>query len=159
MLKLNVGFNRKVGEAHYGSRGASVNLELELDSTLVADGDRLKDRIRQMFLLAKASVDEKLEEGRPNPGANSNGANGNGHSNGNGRHPDASQRKSSGRRATVSQVRAIHAIADGQGVDLDDLLRDRYGVGQAEDLTISQASALIDELKSQTNGNGSGGRR
>ncbi|MBA4015745.1 MAG: hypothetical protein C0483_01010 [Pirellula sp.] len=35
----------KVGEANYGSRDASVNLELELDSSLVGAPDRLKERI------------------------------------------------------------------------------------------------------------------
>lgn len=35
MLKLNVGFTNEVGEANYGSRGAAVNLELKLDSSLV----------------------------------------------------------------------------------------------------------------------------
>jgi len=30
-VKVNVGFSRKIGEAHYGSRGASVYVELELD--------------------------------------------------------------------------------------------------------------------------------
>ena len=53
MLKLNVGFNRKTGEANYGSRGAAVNLELELESSLVGDPDRLKERIRQLFAMAK----------------------------------------------------------------------------------------------------------
>jgi hypothetical protein len=28
-MKLNVGLSRKVGEPNYGSRGASVNLELD----------------------------------------------------------------------------------------------------------------------------------
>ncbi|MCE9607598.1 MAG: hypothetical protein K8U03_22145 [Planctomycetia bacterium] len=32
MLKLNVGFTKKIGEANYGSRGATVNPELELNS-------------------------------------------------------------------------------------------------------------------------------
>ena len=60
VLNLNVGFNRKAGEPNYGSRGASVNLELELDSGLDADPDRLKDRVRFLFGLAKNSVDEEL---------------------------------------------------------------------------------------------------
>ncbi len=71
MLKLNVGFTKKVGEANYGSRGAAVNLELELDSTLVGDTDRLKERIRHLFGLAKASVDEELAAGGQ-PGTNGN---------------------------------------------------------------------------------------
>ena len=56
-LKLNVGLSRKVGEPNYGSRGASVNLELELDSAIVSEPDRLQERIRQMFHLAKDSID------------------------------------------------------------------------------------------------------
>ena len=32
MIKLNAGFSRKVGEPNYGSRGASVNVELELEN-------------------------------------------------------------------------------------------------------------------------------
>ena len=40
-LKLNVGLNRKVGEQNYGSRGASVNVEMELESSLVGEPSRL----------------------------------------------------------------------------------------------------------------------
>ena len=36
-LKLNAGLSRKVADGNYGSRGASVNIELELDSGLVDD--------------------------------------------------------------------------------------------------------------------------
>ena len=37
MLKLSTGFSRKVGEPNFGSRGASVNLEIEIDSAITQD--------------------------------------------------------------------------------------------------------------------------
>lgn len=152
MLKLNVGLSRKVGEANYGSRGASVHLELEVESALAGDPSTLQDRIRSMFRLARASVDEELAgsdstNGHVNTsqGHHSSGGNGNG------------ARRTNGRHATASQVRAIHAIANRQRLDLIGELRDRYGVEQPEDLSIGEASELIDSIKPQTNGNG--GRR
>ena len=39
MLKLNAGISRKVGEPNYGSRGATVHLELEVESHLIQDPD------------------------------------------------------------------------------------------------------------------------
>jgi hypothetical protein len=144
MLKLNVGFNRKVGEANYGSRGASVNLELEYDSALASDPERLKERIRHLFGLAKASVEEELN-GQAAPAGNGHSANANGH------------RRNNGRRATASQVRALHAIADRQHLDLANVLQERFTVSQAEDLSITEASELIDSLKGA--GNGAGGSR
>ena len=35
MMKINIGFNRKVGEANFSSRVGSVNLEIEVESGLV----------------------------------------------------------------------------------------------------------------------------
>jgi hypothetical protein len=63
MLKVNAGFARKMGEANYGSRGASVNVELELESHLVNDPDGLLRRIRELFELARKSVDAELTSG------------------------------------------------------------------------------------------------
>ncbi len=60
MLKLNAGFSRKVGEPNYGSRGAVVNLELEVESSLINDPEALTGRIRSLFDLARRSVDEEL---------------------------------------------------------------------------------------------------
>lgn len=141
MLKLDVGVSKKIGEANYGSRGASVNLQLELDSGLVGDAGRLQEKIRQLFVLAKASVDEELAG---NAQANQHASNGN----------DNGQRRGSGRHATASQVRALRAIADRQGLNLSGLLADRYALSDPSALSITEASALIDELKATANGNG-----
>lgn len=151
MLKLNVGLSRKVGEANYGSRGASVHLELEVESTLATDAKTLQDRIRSLFHLARSSVDEELAS---HASASSPATNGqtNGHS-GNGKVNGAT--RPTARPATTSQVRAIHAIAGRLGLDLMGELRTRYGVGFPEQLSITQASELIDALKAQPAGSGS----
>ena len=161
-MKLNVGLSRKVGEPNYGSRGASVNLELELDNSLVEQPERLRDRIRQLYQLAKASVDEELNgtgqqpvlgngQGNNHPLDQNNGRgldqyrmNGNGSSNGNGRSTDGG----GPRQATSSQVKAIHAIASRNRIDVGRLVKDRFSVQRPDDLSISDASTLIDELKS-----------
>jgi hypothetical protein len=57
-LKLNIGLSRKVGEANYGSRGASVNMEVEIESALAGEPDKLHDKIRKMFTLVRNSLEE-----------------------------------------------------------------------------------------------------
>ena len=153
-MKLNVGLSRKVGEPNYGSRGASVNLELELDNSLVEQPDRLRERIRQLYQLAKASVDEELNgvDHQPPNGSGSGidqyRMNGNGSSNGNGR----SSNGHGPRQATSSQVKAIHAIAGRNRIDVARLVQDRFSVQRPDDLSISDASTLIDELKAAQTG-------
>ena len=151
MLKLNAGFSRKVGEANYGSRGASVHVELEVESNLVNDPEALMGRIRKLFDLARRSVDEELANGHPNqaqPGAG--GDRGRGHS-------DHAERPV--RTATTSQIRAIRAIARQQQLDADRLANDRFRVNSLEELSVREASDLIDELKNgQTTGRTGGGR-
>jgi hypothetical protein len=44
-------------------------------------------------------------------------------------------------------VKAIRAIASRHEVDLDGLLHDEYGVTRPEELTLAQASRVIDLLK------------
>jgi hypothetical protein len=168
MLKLNVGFSRKVGEANYGSRGASVNLELELESMLVGEPAALHERIRALFRMARASVDEELGGHASGATANGQAHGANGHEGGSeGAARDGGQhsghRSGSGngwgrpgrRGASTSQVRAIHAIANRQQIDLTQQLQSRFGVDRPDDLSVSQASELIDALKSQTDDGGS----
>ena len=146
-MTLNVGLSRKVGEANYGSRGATVNFAVELEHSLVREPDQLRDKVRYLFGLAKEAVEEELNSHDRQDGHGDNG-----------HHDNGSQRQSNGRPATTSQVRAIHAIANRNRVDLDGRLRDEFGVSKPDDLSIGQASELIDDLKSQTNGAVAGGR-
>lgn len=148
-MRLNVGLSRKVGEPNFGSRGASVNLDLELDSALVAEPGRLQERIRQLFALVRISLKEELNgigndqpvhhDPTPPPQAPPPHSNGNGGSHNGG-----------DRSATPAQVKAIYAITRQQAVNLDELLGNRYGVRRPNDLTLRQASALIDSLKSSS---------
>jgi hypothetical protein len=57
MIRLNVGLSRKIGQANYGSKGGSVNLEVE-----VADLDhtKLRESIHKLFSLAKQSLEDEL---------------------------------------------------------------------------------------------------
>lgn len=154
-LKLNVGLSRKVGQPDYGSRGASVNIELELDAAAVAQPERLHDQIRELYDLARISIDEELGGSSHHPAYDDTPQHtGNGRGNGHGgdsgerRPPQGSASGSgNGRQATQSQCRAIRTIAGRQRIDLAGLLRERFGVGQLEDLSLREASSLIDELK------------
>jgi hypothetical protein len=53
------------------------------------------------------------------------------------------------RQATEAQIRAVRAIASKAGVQLASELEARFGVGTPSQLSLSQASQLIDDLKSQ----------
>jgi len=59
-LTLNVGLSRKVADNNYGSRGASINVELEVESAVANEPGKLKDRIRQIFGLVRESLVEEL---------------------------------------------------------------------------------------------------
>jgi hypothetical protein len=151
MLKLNVGLSKKIGEANYGSRGASVNLELECDSGLASDPERLRERIRHPFGVAKASVEEELASHAANCDATAAPGSSNGVHQTNGHGRDGA------RRATASQAPALLAVAKRLSLDATNVVQSRYGVDTPQDLSITEASELIDHLKSR--GSGAGSRR
>ena len=150
MLKLNIGFNRKVGEANYGSRGASVNLEIEVESGLVREPEKLQAKIDYLFRQAKASVDAQLNgNGQAEPAANAStpNHNGNGHApastNGNG-HTNGSHRASEKQMNFVNQLaRGIRGL----GIRRLESLTDRMFGKPLADLSSFEASSLIDQLK------------
>jgi len=147
-LTLTVSQSKKIGEPNFGSKGASVTLQIEVDSSLASNPSQLQQQIRELFQQSRAAVEQELfgrdaAPAEPRNGSPPANGNGNGH-------------RSNGRRATQSQVRAIHAIANRQKTNLVPLLSQRFQVGRPEDLSISEASNLIDSLKSEPVGNGGG---
>ena len=130
MLKINIGHSRKIGEPNYGSRGASVHFEVEVDHGLVEQPQALRQKIRELFVQAQAAVREELH------GPETNGT----------QRPATNGHQRPQRMATSSQVRAIHAIANRQRMNLSELLQE-LGIGRLEELSIGSASELIDRLK------------
>jgi hypothetical protein len=117
-LKLNVAISRKIGQPNYGSRGATVGLELDIDAELIEKPRQLHAQISRLFRLARASVDRELDI-------------------------DEFARLPRDRRATPAQLRALRAIARKRQVDLTAELNRRFDVSSPSDLTIEQASRLI----------------
>jgi len=148
MIKLNCGFSRKVGEANYGSRGASVNLELELATDAASDANALHDQIKRTFALAKKAVDDELNgqiapaeppvrANVPVRGADGNGGNGDG-------------QPANGSAASTKQVKLIMNLGRTRKMNVSVIERrcqETCGVGDVYGLTKSQASAVIDRLK------------
>ena len=151
MIKVNAGISRKVGESNYGSRGASVNVELELDSSSAADPQQLQLKIKQLFRMAKVAVDEEL--GLTNGQSATAGEQENGHV----AHSPSTQPASNGsprptngstpvRAATEAQMRAIRTICGKLNIDPQHEVVAKFHC-TLEELTLPNASAWIDELK------------
>ena len=133
MITLNAGLSRKVGEPNYGSRGATVNLQLEVESSLVNDPEALMSRIRRLFQLARQAVDEELTQNAQNTPTQSQGA-----GQGNGYRP-----------ATTAQLRAIRALANRLGITPENVRP--HTITNLDQLSLQEASTLIDELKARAN--------
>jgi hypothetical protein len=153
-LSLNVGLSKKVGLPDFGSLGAQCHVQLELESSLLeTDLERFHQHVRRAYLACAQAVHEELARQLPTsqlvngsaaahaPSGTKPAANG-----------QPARRTSAARKATQSQVRAIQAIASRQEVDLERLLSRRFRATSAAELSITQASQLIDELKGLAHG-------
>jgi hypothetical protein len=161
-IKVNVGLSQKIGQPDYGSLGATCHVEFEADSHLLQnDLDGFHRHVANAFVACKQAVQDELSRhqhgsvaqtidvaGSRHASGRSNG-HANGHING--------QRRSTARKATVSQVRAIESIANRLQLDLTQWLQSKYGLRLPGELSISDASAAIDDLKASTNGSQKGG--
>ena len=145
MIKLNVGACRKVSDNHYGSKGGNVNIELELDSSLALDSQKLRDHIRKLFDLANASLEEELQ-GTTEPASveelryqrNDDSFNGNGAGNAVSVPPV--------RYASEKQLALIQGLIRKSKIPFQPLLGE-CKVSSFNELTVQQASRMIESLK------------
>ncbi|QDT16636.1 hypothetical protein [Alienimonas californiensis] len=157
MLKLNAGLSRKVGLPAYGSKGAMVNVEVELSADLLKDHERLRRQVRGIFGVIRETVDAELgvkpggsgddsQEERWRPVNGPRGSNGSSARNGSTTNGSMTNGRGS-LPCTEKQVRALHAFSRKAGVELTEELRRRFGLTTAEELSRRQASEAIDRLK------------
>lgn len=153
-VKLSIGLSKKLGLPDYGSLGASCNVEVELDNSLISEHDKLQQHVRRAYVACAQAVNDELARQRtpangaasPNKPANDNPSNG---KQGNGTAEPRNGHGNGARGATQSQVRALHAIAKDQGLNLNEFLREHFEVRKPEELSIKQASQAIDKLKNK----------
>ena len=148
-LTLNVGLSRKVGLPHYGSLGASCNVQVELEASLLqCDLESFHRHVRSAYAACAQAVKEELarhqhpddETHSLAPATSGNTAGDNG----------KNGKSSPARPATQSQVRAIHSLAQRQGVDVAQMLCEQFGVADPAELKLREASHVIGALQSRS---------
>ncbi|WP_397570413.1 hypothetical protein [Schlesneria sp. T3-172] len=156
-MTIKVGLAKKLGQPDFGSLGASCDIELELDGAMLFhDLSGLHEKIQQAYLACRQAVNDELagQTRKSETPSTTKAIQTNGQVPvGTPDSPSGSNRHAvtgKSRAATASQVRALHAIATRQGFALADRLKDQYQVFRAEDLSIAQASRLIDDLNQST---------
>jgi hypothetical protein len=138
-MKMTVGVTRHVG-AEAGTRGASMQLEVEVDADVLTDPQRWSKRTRQLYAMVRTAVDAELMTGanNNNVAAVSDAAF---------ERPVNGKANGAVRSATPAQLQAIRALARQQGLDLAAELQARFQVQRPEQLDIRQASGLIDSFR------------
>lgn len=135
MLKVCTSYSKKVpaGE-QYSSQQFHASVELELSDAL--SPDQLQERIHQTFSVVRSTVEAEIT-GKPSNG------NGNGH---------GAEPKTNG-KASNAQIKFITDLAGQKKIALGDLnqgIKDVYGVESLYELTKKDASALLDQLRRGT---------
>lgn len=155
---ITVGVSRKLGQPNFGSHGADCHIDFELGGDPMVDrSSELSEQIRKAFAVCRAEVQRELHaqvdadqeprfESRSDPLPQSSGTSASTSVN---NRSGGSQNGSRSRPASEAQVRAIHAIASKANVTLASHLQQYYGKESPQQLTLRQASELIESLKSR----------
>ena len=142
MIKLHVSACKKITDGNYGSRGGSVGIEVEVDSSLVGDSAKLQAQIRHLFELARRSLTEELQaSGEPASVEDSyqrDGVSFNGNGN--------AVTVTPVRFASEKQLALIQGLLRKSKIPYQPLLGE-CKVGSFNELTVQQASRMIESLK------------
>jgi hypothetical protein len=143
--KLSVGLQKKLGLPGFSSIGASCHVEFEVETSLMESNlEGFQKKVHSAYSACQQAVNEQLARYQ----STSTNLSDQSHSQLNGQtNPNPHQVRQESSRATRNQLRSIFAIARNQGLDPLQLVRKRFNLDQPEDLTIREASSLIDELK------------
>jgi len=140
-MKINVGLQKKVGQPNYGSLGASCQIEFEMDSALLESNmDGFHDRVNGAFLACRQAVNLQLRQQESERAVESTTS----------IQKQLSERRPETQRGgtvTPNQLKAIYGMARRQRIDPQKLVHERFERYVPEDLTIREASELLDELK------------
>jgi hypothetical protein len=156
-FKINVGLSRKIGQPNFGSLGASCHIDLEIDPQTIGHGpEAIQRQIMGAFAICKQAVDTELAKCESQEAVTAADC----------FHPveqpavvrryaqqphngqSAAPEGSSPRRpATAAQIKALHSIAGRAGLRLASELEQHCGVNNPSQLSIQQASRMIDHLK------------
>ncbi|TWU31113.1 hypothetical protein [Novipirellula artificiosorum] len=146
--RITVGLNRKRGQPDYGSHGASCHIDFEIDGdSLFGQSDQLAVRIQEAYRLCRQEVERELGGDAPSATTPSSRRAANDVPRLNGHTSAKGNGQSRIREATDAQIRAIHAIASKANVHLASQLQQEFAVSSPKQLTIRQASELIESLK------------
>jgi hypothetical protein len=161
-MKVNLGLSKKLGLANFGSVGATCNLELEMDQSLLqSDPEGFQQRVRRIYAIAAQAVSDELARqagaqpagtaGNPAPTEHANAATspaGNGAGN---RPTGNGQRNGNGHTASAKQLEYARQLAGqikGLGVRKLETLAQKMFSKPLAAITSIDASGLIDTLKS-----------
>ncbi|WP_168564980.1 hypothetical protein [Crateriforma spongiae] len=132
--KITVGLQQKVSRPNYGSIGAICQIEWSIDHDHPTDAQTLKRQISQAFDDCRHHIESQIGK---TDAAETDAT------------TTASTSTDAGRMrpASDAQIRALHAIAASRGLRLAEEVNARFGLDSAGQLTLRQASQLIDALK------------